>query len=180
MDSPNQKAACLRDLYFLLASSIVNHASQLVVRTETAGGKTLVIVDGNAIDYGRLLGQSARMFKSCESILRNSIFAKGLKVDLLIDVPRQQKHFSKFTPMVNWSEDDDRRMAELLNNVAITIFKQPQITHRPLSYSASAFTLEMGEDFQSHPMSIRVSEALEIWFDAVGRTRGRIVYLDFL
>lgn len=174
-----RRAQSLANLYRLLTLAIVERTDELQVTASVTASVLLVVAKASDTDYGRLLGGAARMFQACEMILRSSIFAAGDRVDLIVDCPvTASKSFSKFRPLTSWSDNDDQHLASLLKEVAVALYKSPDVEARRISNSASTFKLMINSLRTLQDTGIE--QALSVWFTAVGRNRGRIVYLDLV
>ena len=167
--------------YQLLAAALVAHPDELAIKQYQSTRAICLTVSSNPDDHGRLIGSHGRMVKACETLLRESALVEGRDVRLTVDsLDDARRSFSKFEHKKGWGANDNAELTELLYDVATTLYHGDLvIDSRNISRLATAFTLRR----KPHREDLRETElgvALSVWFESVGRNRGRVVYLDIV
>lgn len=175
----NKEASKIECAARVLSSSIIEYPKDLRISVEKLSASFSVVARVHASDHGKMLGTSARMFKAFKAILgrigeRN--FDCAVHYVLENPVSGHMGELRPFIPRRDWRSVDNTKLTSPLYDIVALIDPSMKwkVVWDNVSDSATAITvlslMEIDEDLR---------EALSTWMHAVGRTSGRIIFLDF-
>lgn len=169
----------IAELYTLLASSVIEYPKDLEVECKQLPASTSISARAHRSDHGKLLGAKAKMFNAIRTLCEMAADLCGSKIHIVLNPPErgQMGYQVPFSPRSDWRTGDDSSLAQLLEDVCDWIFGTScdwRVVCQSVSQTSSAVTL-----FCSQRLDEMLRQSLETWLLAAGKTRGRIVFLDF-
>jgi predicted RNA-binding protein YlqC (UPF0109 family) len=164
------------ELYRIIAQPLVRYPDELLINSRFTGEACTIVVSCNPKDQGVLIGAGGKMYKACEYLVRVAGRRIGISTRLIIESDfRTTRELRPFVPHENWSKTDNEYLEALLWDVLGYVEDDPvEIQTQNVSKMGTVVLARTSEDLTEQ---MRVS--LETVINAIGKAKGRFVYLEF-
>ena len=169
------KTSRIEELYRIIASPLVKYPDELLVHTQTTGDAYTVVAACNSEDKGRLIGSGGRMFKACEYLIRTAGRNIGVSTRLIIESDFRTTHkLCPFAPKYNWNKTDNEYLEALIWDVLGYVGVDPaEVRTSDVSKWGTVVVVRTTDSLEE-----QMRLALETVINAIGKAKGRFVYLD--
>jgi predicted RNA-binding protein YlqC (UPF0109 family) len=162
-----------------LIRGFTNHGSDLNLTLTELPGSTIISIATNADDYAKVVGTAGVTFKALEQIA--ALIGRrieGAKVRLVLPKARvgTEKPLTPFVPDPAWNQTEE--VEELLNEVLVAIGAgEIELGHAD-SDDTTVFGAQIAPEEPLPIPVVDISESLGKLFHAIGKARGRNIFVD--
>lgn len=170
----------LEGLYRLIVTGMVEYPQDLVIHAEHVGPAVYITAKANVNDQGKLLGAERKTLDAVISIMSVAAKRLGVAARIILADPKPGKYkpFLPYKPKTNWDGADTMALRSLLTNISAHLFKYPpKVQWTNLSDTATAFVLCVRKE-EPDCDNLELIHALQVVFVAVGKNKGRSVFLE--
>jgi predicted RNA-binding protein YlqC (UPF0109 family) len=177
-----QKRAAFLDLFRRLVTEIISHPENLVIETKLHTQSIVLTLQAHAADTPRLIGSGAATYNALVTVAA----ALGARAGLRVSVPPIREPVVgepgryKFAPQEQWPKE---RIVKLLTDITRAAFADSGAVEGKLfdDDASGSTTIELWVARNERgALVFALGAALRTLFDAIGKSNGRIIYLDVI
>jgi predicted RNA-binding protein YlqC (UPF0109 family) len=166
----------LENLYRKIAEPLCRYPEELRVNTRVADPVCTLVASCNPVDQGRLIGVGGKMYKACDYLIKVTGRRIGYAARLIIESDFRSTHeLRQFVPKDEWLESDNEYIEATLRDVVGYVEDSPiEIQMSNVSRNGTVVLMRTSE-----ALTEQMRTSLDIVMNAIGKSRGRFIYLEF-